>query len=207
MASSNTEICNLALSHIGIGKEIAILETEKSEEAAACRRFYDTAREITLRKFAWPFARKEAALGLIETLTDTNADSEWTYSYRYPSDCIKAVRILSGVRKDTRQSRVPYKILSDMAGKIIYTDQLDAELEYTFRVEDESLYPPDFVMGFSYRLAGYISARLTKGDPFKIRVEVLQLFEFEITQARAAAGNEEQPEELPDAEFIRTREA
>jgi len=206
MAASNTEISNLALSHIGIGKEIANLEAEKTQEAAACRRFYATALDVTLRKFAWPFASKIAALGLIETLTDTNTDAEHTYSYRYPSDCVKARRILSGIRNDTRQSRVHYKILSDTAGRIIHTDQINAELEYTFRADDPSLYPNDFAMALSYRLAGYISARLTKGDPFKIRAEVLQLFEFEVTQARSTAGNEEQPEELPDSEFVRTRE-
>jgi len=204
--ASETEICNLALSHIGVGKEIAVLDTEKSEEAEACRRFYDTARDVTLRKFSWPFATRFMALGLVETLTDTNSDSEWKYSYRYPSDCVKIRRILSGIRNDTRQSRTPYIIVSDDTEKLIYTDQQNAEIEYTKRIDDPQLYPSDFIMAYSYRLAGYISARLTKGDPFKIRAEVLQLFNMEITEAKANAANEEQPEQLPDSEFIRTRE-
>ena len=41
--ASSTEIANLALSHLGNGTEIADLETERSSEASACRRFYDVA--------------------------------------------------------------------------------------------------------------------------------------------------------------------
>src|SRR5688572_11149621 len=110
--ASETEIANLALSHLGVGKEIANLETERSQEAVACRRFYDTARDATLRDFSWPFATKIAVLGLIEA----DPNDEWDYSYRYPSDCLQLRRILSGVRNDTRDSRVPFKLAHDDSG-------------------------------------------------------------------------------------------
>ena len=79
MASSKTEIANLAISHLGIGKTIANLELEKSQEAIACRRFYDTVRDSSLRDFPWPFAGKIQALALVS--------NEWLYAYQYPSDC------------------------------------------------------------------------------------------------------------------------
>jgi len=199
--ASSTEICNLALSHIGVGKEIANLETEKSEEAAACRRFYDTARDEVLRDFTWPFATVMATLGLIEE----DPNDEWSYSYRYPSDCLMFRRILSGQRTDTRDTRVPYKIAQDSSGTLIFTDQENAECEYTIREDDPLRYPPDFVLAFSFLLASYIAPRLTGGDPFKLGQRALQLYALQISKAQANAKNEEQPDIEPDSEFTRAR--
>lgn len=201
MAASKVGICNLALSHLGIGKEIATFDTERSEEAAACRRFYDQALEQTLRDFAWPFATRTAELALVEE----EPTSEWAYSYRYPANCVLVRRIPSGTRNETRQSKTPYRVASDATGRLIYTDKEDAEVEYTYNVVDPSLYPIDFVMALSLRLAVYIAPRITKGDPFKLRNETLSLYNYEISKAQAGSGNEEQPEEEPESEFVRAR--
>lgn len=192
----------MALSHLGIGKEIANITTEQSQEAAACRRFYDTARDATLRDFNWPFCSKIIALSLIEE----DPTDEWKYSYRYPSDCLHLKRILSGARNDTHQSRVEFKILKDSAAHIIYTDIENAEAEYTERVSDPSFYPSDFQLALSYRIAHYIAPRLTKGDPFKIKADMMKLYDLELSRAQATALNEEQQATAPDAEFIRIRE-
>lgn len=200
--ASKTEICNLALSHLGSGKEIANIDTEKSEEASACRRYFDTVRDATLREFAWPFAQKRVTLGLIETFTT----GEWTYSYRYPSDCLNIHRILSGVRNDTHQSRSPYEILKDSAGRIIYSDEQNAECEYTERVSDPSFYPEDFTIALSFRLASYIAPRLAKGDPFGLRKSTMEMYNIEVSKAKASSLNEVVPDNLPNSEFERARD-
>jgi hypothetical protein len=202
MASSTTAIANLAISHLGIGKEIANLETERSSEAQACRRFYETARDVTLRDFPWPFATKINAIGLVEE----DPNDEWGFSYRYPTDCLMLRRILSGLRNDNRQSRIPYRVTRDDSGLLIYTDAEDAELEYTIKETDVGRFPADFTMAFSFLLAGYVAPRLTGGDPFKLGQRALELYQIELSHARLTAMNEEQSEELPDSEFIRTRE-
>lgn len=204
MAASDTEICNLAISHLGIAKEIANLETDPSAEAAACRRFYETARDQTLRDFIWPFATKFVALGLVAT-NPPEIDQEWTYSYRLPSDCLKFRRIISGIKPDTRQSRIPYQLAQDTQGLLVYSNQPNAEAEYTKRETDVSRFPADFVQALSLRLAAYAAPRLTGGDPFKLAGRALQLYEWEITRARASAANEQQEPEEPDSEFIRAR--
>lgn len=203
--ATKTELANMAISHLGVGKEIANLDTEQSEEAVACRRFFDTARDATLRDFPWPFATKIASLGLIEDLS-SNDTEEYNYSYRYPSDCLDIRRIKSGIRNDTHQSRVRYKILKDSAARIIYTDEQNAEAEYTEKVTDPSFYPPDFQLAFSFRLAAYIAPRLAKGDPFNLRKQAMDMYYVEISRARAASENEEQKDELPYSEFERSRE-
>jgi len=198
---SKVGIVNIALGHIGVGRAISNLETESSQEAITARLFYDLALETVLRDSPWPFAAKIAVLSLIEEEPNT----EWAFSYRYPTDCIMFRRVLSGLRNDSRQSRAPYKLAQDDSGTIIFTDEEDAQAEYTIRADNPQFFPPDFTLAFSYLLASLMAPKLTGGDPFKLGVRALQLYQYEIFRAKAAAGNESQPEEEPESEFVRAR--
>lgn len=199
--TSKTVISNLALSHLGTGKEIGDLETERSQEAAACRRFYDLALHTTLRACPWPFATKIAALALVEEYPN----SEWGFSYRYPNDCVNLRRLLSGKRTDTRDSRVPHKLVYDDSGGLILTDQEDAEAEYTIKVDAPVYYPADFTLALSLKLAALIAPRITAGDPFKLGDKCMGLYRQAILEAAKNAGNEEQPDLEPDSSFILAR--
>lgn len=199
--ASKTEICNMALSHLGVGKVIANIETEQSEEATACRVFYDVALGAILRDFSWPFATKIESLALI----DTDPNDEWSYSYRYPSSCVRFRKIQSGSRNDSRQSEVSYKVAKDNSGQIILTDQENAVCEYTEYVSDPAFYPYDFQLTLSSFLASLIAPRLTKGDPFKIRSEMLKIYQVQLNISKASALNEEVIDEQVESEFIRTR--
>jgi hypothetical protein len=202
--ATKTEIANLALSHLGIGKEIADLDNEKSQEAVTMRRFYDQTRDAVLRDFPWPFATRYATLALVaDPPTET---TEWDFSYRYPTDCLMVRRMQTEIRVDTNQSRIVFKLGRDDEGQLIYTDESEAKIEYTFREEDPQRYPADFQLAMSLRLAHYAAPRLTGGDPFKLGMRAVQLYLQEISMAQASAGNEAVPDQLPDAEAIRARE-
>lgn len=200
--ASKVDIANLALSHLGHGKSISNLETDRSDEANVCRLFYDLCRDSVLKDYKWPFLTKFAALALVEE----DPTDEWAFSYRYPTDALEIKRILSGTRNDTRQSRVPYKMGQDNDGKLIYTDMEDAEIEYSAKADDPSKYPPDLVLALSFKLAVYIAPRIAAGDPNKLGARAMQMYEIELSKSLATAFNEEQAEELPDSEFIRSRE-
>lgn len=199
--TSKVDICNLAISHLGVGKSIATFDTERSEEASACRTFWDQALKQTLRDFHWPFSRRTVTLALVEE----DPTTEWAYAYRYPSTCIEARKLLSGTRNETRQTRIAYQIAADTEGRLIYTDLEDAVLEYSALVTDTSLFPDDFAMALSCRLAVYIAPRLCGPDNQKQREYASQLYVAEISQAKANARNEEQPEEMPESELISGR--
>lgn len=199
---SPTEICNLALSHLGISKQIANIDSENSTEAKACRIFFTTVRDAILRDFAWPFATKIAELGLVEE----NPNDEWAYSYRMPSDCLFDRRILSGIRTDNQDSKIPYKITQDATALLIFTDQSDAELEYTVREPRVNLWPSDFCIAVSFRLASYIAPMLTGGDQFKLGDRAIKYYQFELGKAQSNAFNEEQPDKKVEAESIRARD-
>lgn len=234
---SQVSICNMALSHLSIGKVIASI-TEKSAEARACSAFYDQAKDEVLRDFAWPFATRTVTLALVAP----QPTPEWAYSYRYPSDCLAARRLLNGSqsaspfpagfsapttapapmgRVMTAQSRIPFRIQSDDAGLLIYTDIAPSapiaatasalaqpglpQLEYTIEADDPTRYPSDFSQAVAFLLASYIAPRVTGGDKFKLGQRALQLYQWAMPRASANAGNEEQADQLPDSEAIRAR--
>jgi hypothetical protein len=204
--ASTTETCNLALSHLGVGKRIASL-TESGREAEACNLFYEHARDELLRDFPWPFAKRNAYLGLVTTLGDSDhPTTEWQYSYRYPSDCLLARKILSEVRNDSRSSRWSYDLAADDQGTLIYSDKEEANLEYTSTLaQNPARWHSDFTMALSYRLAAYIAPLLSKGDPFKVGDKAMALWMRSNAKAMANAGNEVQMDEAPESDFILAR--
>ncbi len=211
--ASNTDICNMALSHIGVGREISNLDTDSSQEAQSCRRFYTQALQATLRDFEWPFATNYITLALVTN----NPTTEWLFAYQYPSDCLHFRRVLScltaqygnpyfsGNGLDTRQSRVPYIIVNAATGAQIYCNQDLAQAEYKAEVDNTAIYPPDFVIALSFRIAMYIAPRLTGGDPYKMGDRAAKFYDMEISRAKATAANEEQIQQDPESEFVRSR--
>lgn len=198
---SKVELCNQALGHLGVGDGISNLETERSQNARACRLFFDQVVDEMLRKFAWPFATKLAALQLLAT----DPNDEWGFSYRYPNDCLYLRRILSGTRVDTSDTRVPFKVAQDAVGKVVYTDMEDAQVEYTVRITDVNRFSPDFAVAFTYLLASKIAPRLEEGDPFKLADRCLRLYVANMREAAGQALNESAQGQDPDADLIRSR--
>jgi len=204
MSASETELCNLALSHLavaGVTFEIQDLDTEKSKEAQACRRFYAQARDEVLRAFPWPFATVIDNLALVATAPNV----EWAYSYRYPSDCLMFRRILSGFRTDALDSRIPYRLGRDASGELVFTDMDSAQGEWTTQVTNVGAFAPDFVQALAFLLASYIGPRVAGGDQYKLADRAYQLYQRSLGVARANAFNEEQADPPPDSEMIRAR--
>jgi hypothetical protein len=202
IGNSIADICNMALSHLGIAEEIANLETDTGEEAIACRQFYETARDVTLKAFTWPFATRIVALGLIEE----DPTPDWYYSYRYPSSALYLWKMASDTETLDPQVKIPYKVIGDDSGRIILTNLEDASVEYVSRVENPILYTPDFVEAMSYRLAAYIAPRLTAGDPFKLGEKALQMYVGTVREAKAQNANEEvRDSDSYESSFLRER--
>src|SRR5690348_5144242 len=148
--ATEIDIANMALRHLAVSTTIASL-TEASKPAKACDAFYEQTRDEVLEEFAWPFCTQIDNLALVAT----HPNNEWGYSYAYP-DCIAFRRILSGTRIDTRQTRMPYRIAASDSGKLIFTDLVSAQGEWTLRVTDPTQFAPSFVQALALKLASYI---------------------------------------------------
>lgn len=213
--ATSAGIANQALRHLGNSEQITGL-TENSANAAACSAFYDTTRDEVLREFNWPFARRYATLVLVGGTATVPVTMDWQYSYRVPTDCLKARRLLPGTRLDVPETRWSFSIGGDSTGGLLYTEmpyvaatattpQLP-QLEYTAEITAEARFPADFAQAFACKLAFYLSPALTQGgDQFKLGQRALGMYSQLLAQAEANAMNEQQPDPAPESEFIRTR--
>lgn len=200
--ASKTGLLNMALGHLAVGKTVGNFDTEQTAAARIGRTFYDIALGVTLEAAHWPFATRVEALGLVaETL-----EEEWSYSYRYPSNCIKFERILSGGRTDSRESQVKYRIIGDDDGQLIRTDMASAEAEYLIGDPDPSTYSWSFKMAFTYLLAHLMAPSLTSGDQAGLGAKAGALYTHWLGKASAHDLNQEVLDEPQDAESIRVRE-
>ena len=147
------DVCNLALSRIGIDTVEAL--TEASEPARVCSQFYDHCRRVVLRKYPWTWATRRVQLAEL-----TDKPQGFSYAYRYPASCV-ALRKLYNGHFDNIPAYTGYQIVSDKEGRVIYTDVANVSAEYTADIEDAGLFDDQFVEALSWKLAGAIAFKLT----------------------------------------------
>lgn len=166
--ASIIQICNMALAHIGAGPLISSIDPpDGSVEAGYCATFYDVARTELLEPGNWAFSLKRAELAEL-----TNASAAWTYAYALPSDCLRALRVLSptiGVTVFTQdasplQADDRQGAQFDIEGQILYSNQTEATLLYARDVTDSARFTPSFTSALSYLLASYLAGPIVKGN-------------------------------------------
>jgi hypothetical protein len=215
VAVAKVDICNLALSQLGVRKVINSFD-ERTNEAASCRLWYDIALDELLRDFPWPFATKVATLAPLAF----DGNSEWAFKYEYPSDCSMAHRIvpvfgavahpfnpmlsplqITEAPLIPQQRRIPFRVYGDA----LYTNVEEAQLEYTNRNIATSAYKPDFIVALANRLAVYIAPMVSGGDEFKLGPRSFELYKAAYMKGRANAANEGAEGDQPDASWIAAR--
>lgn len=200
MASSKTEICNLALRHLG-RRGVSNVDTERSPEAIVCKQFYPLVVKKVMRDWRYNITTKRRALGLIEE----EPNDEWAYAYQYPVDCLDFGQIVNGQREQTEGTPTPFRVVKGDAGTVIWTDQAEAEGEYTAFDNDPARYPEDLVLVISLLLASYIAPSITGGDQYGLGQLAEKRYQSELSQARANAANEHQPDPPADTPYIHAR--
>ncbi len=206
MAFDVAKIANLALGRVGVSRYISSL-ADTGQDATVVNQVYEITRDMVLADVEWPFAKKFVELELIHNTEDDPADgpmpwaSDWTFSYRYPVDCLTARSIVLTGRNET--VAVPFEVSTDVAGRIIYTDAESPILRYTRKVEDASLFSADFIDALAWRIAAEIAMPLAQS--INVRVACEQRYLMAISRAAANAINENKRDPNPDSEFISGR--
>lgn len=198
MAASVISICNMALARIGVSSFISALN-EPSNEARACNLFYEQMRDYALRDFSWNFANKRVALADAGT-----PPTNWAFKYGYPSDCLKARAIVvPGMAVPRNDQRIPYELGYDNGQRVIYTNQEQAELQYTVRVEDPIVFDPMFASALAYLLASEIAMPLSVQPA--IAKQARDAYALVSSSAAASSLSEGTEAPAPDSEFISIR--
>lgn len=191
--SSEVDICNLALSHLGDDAEVAaITPPDGTVQSGHCARFYPIARAALLEMFPWTFATKRVAVSEV----DNPSPDDWAYAYRLPSTCIRPLSsLLPGVparslSNETDAEGFPYIIEADEDGEpVLFTNVETAVLRYIDLVTDTTKFTPLFVVALARLLAAYLAGPILKGDTgVKVSQAQLRIF-LEVEFPRAAAKN------------------
>lgn len=173
---TETELCNLALTHIGTAT-IGLI-TEQNEQARTCNRLYAHARDALLTVHPWHFATKYVALALNAQVTPYRFE----YAYQYPTDCLKARSIYKTI--DTADPVVFKRV-----GNTLWTDEEDAVLIYTRAVTIPNEFSKLFVFALSHFLAGLLVPALIKSDKLQqTLIRAQQNYIFQAIQVNATEG-------------------
>jgi hypothetical protein len=191
-----TSICNQALIRIGEPRITSL--TELTTPARSCNEFYEPTRDEVLSGHDWNFARKRAELSEISDAPLFG----WEHQFQLPSDCLR-VRQLNAFQED--EARPSWEVES---GRLL-TDEDTAQIIYTFRQTDTTLYSPLFIDALSLKLAIKLCTLLTGS-----RNQAADLVkEYEALVKPEAARNDSRESrakiKLPWAEsrFVQSRQA
>ena len=192
---SKTEIINLALGHLKQRKITS--ETEVSVQAQEAMRSYDIARREALRSHDWGFATvvKDGALDSTYPASTTGVYAgEWLFAYTYPANAIAVWHVYNEATKDKDNGELFRCIYDDTNNKkVILTNTEYALIEYTFDVQDTTMYDANFIPAFAWRLAYEMAPNLTGDDA--IAGEMLKMFNMAVSEAERMSSYEARDEQ------------
>jgi hypothetical protein len=191
-------LCNVALLRVGERQTIDNLD-EMTESAMACKALYGLARDELLEATWWRWATRRTVLAALATETR----SGWGSVYALPADCVTARYIYAGQRNPSADSRIPFLIEASDSGRVLLTDEVEAELVYTARIETVALFPARFADALAWRLAVDLMLAIPVKPQLATIVE--RKAQASLATAIAADRNEAQEDAEPDSEFIRVR--
>ena len=175
--ASAVDICNIGLSSLGAEAQVAAINPpDGSVEAGYCARFYPIARKELLEAHAWSFAKKRVELAEV-----TNTSTVWEYAYALPSDCLRALRVLSLQTLVDAGLSYPAGVYSidrlvidevftergsalfDIESGVLRTNEPEAMLLYTYDVTDTTKFTAKVVVALGMLMAGYLAGPIIKG--------------------------------------------
>lgn len=222
--TTEVDICNLALAHLGDRATVAsISPPEGSAQAEHCARFYPIARNSLLEMHNWGFATTRAQLAQV-----AYAFPEWEYVYAAPSDMVQPIGVLPPTALDDYSQQYvsgytpfgtsntgigsytpqPFETEIDPATgqTLILTDLEGAVLRYTYAASDPTQFSPLFIQALSFLLASYLAGPLIKGDAgMAVSKEMEAKFMRALVMARSSDGNQSMIRVTQDTPWMKVR--
>lgn len=163
MPSSKTDICNLALGHLGEAPIISL--DDDSLAARACALHYTQTRDQVLRSHRWSFAQTRVALAPLEA----SPPFGWGYQFQLPVDCLRVLEVNKTEWGDWLDDQYIIE------GRTLLTNDATVNLVYVQRIEDVSQLDALFVEAFAVKLAIVLSETI-RGTTSKT-AELAQMYE------------------------------
>jgi hypothetical protein len=157
-----------------------------------------------LRDFPWPWATAYADLALVGGSSTVKVNNDWQYSYRYPSDAVFARRIVRDSIGRQDPNPAPYRMGRDSQGRLIFTNEANAQLEYTSSIDDPAEFDSMFVSMLAWKIGSSLAPSLSRIE--KMAQSCMAMYEVDKSKAESRALNESQQEDPLEAELIRARD-
>lgn len=195
-ATSETQICNLALIRMG-EQQISSL-SEGNKRAEACRLQYAPARDAVLRAHPWNFATRRAELAQQNAAHPT---FEFAYKFPLPADFLKLQR--TNLENAGFTVGINYRIETDGTALCLFSNESSHFIEYVARIENVALFDPLFVDVLAARLAAEICPWLT--DNSALAGKLWEVYEAKLREARSVDAQEGIPRDITADAWLVTR--
>lgn len=156
--ASKIQIYNMALSNLGMAK---IFSTDINDpRMKACELYYYEALIDTYAEHAWSFATVTEQFALVSATV-----VGWTYVYAYPPKAAIVHNVFSEGNVDFKEEKeFEIQFLPAQNKKVVCSNESEAYIDYTYIVEDTTIFSPKFVVALAFKLAAFMSQTLTT-DP------------------------------------------
>lgn len=153
-------ICNLALGWLGANLITSI--EDDTTEGHLCRANYEPVRDAVLEAHNWVFATRWEKL---VKLAD-NGDAPYASAFQLPVDVLHVIYC----------GTIDYPTKWRREGQVIVTETSECLIQYVFRHENESYYPPLFTQALAARLAAdlaipLVQSRTLQSDMFTLYLQ------------------------------------
>lgn len=181
---SKVEICNIALTMLGEGRQSSIPGTE--DVGIVCDLVYGPLLDHCLQQAKWSFATTRQTLA---ASAETNL-TQYEYMYQLPVDpyCIKPICFIDSNYEEVDRELYPWVI----EGRYLYSDYESAILKYIGRVTDPTKLDSTFVMYFAAFIAKEIAVRVAGDESIALKMEAKAAQFY-----REAFGGDAEDQEIP----------
>jgi len=153
-----TQLCNLALYHIGENQIGDI--SDPVPEALACQMYFVPARDDLFNEHEFGFSQSQIPLVLLPAPSGMSLLAGWQYVYAYPVQVGGVWAVYNPCHyKKKEEIEFDKYFIPSLGVLALGSNECDA----TSIVTDPTLWDPKFALAFSHKLAAYLSVALT-GD-------------------------------------------
>lgn len=184
MASSITEIANLALTYIGADLITSLDDPQKS--AIIIKQNWPGCRDAVLRAYPWNCAIRRVQLAPLSE----RPPFEWAYSFQLPSDCLRTL----GLETDEAFT---------IEGRKLQANSNSINLRYISRVEDPNEYDALLSQALAAYLAHLLAMPIVQSNSLKEQMwEQYRLF---VREARSIDAQENALQYIDANEWLESR--
>lgn len=198
-----TQLQLINLSLVNLGQNVitqAQLTANAHPSAVAANLWWEPCRDEVLGSNNWSFATVTATLSALDI-----DDARWDYVYSYPVSAVSSMWYVyndaTASIRDQQEFTVRY--IPTLGVSAIFSDLDEAKVEYTYKVTDTTMWSPQFIMAFTYRLAAAMAMSITgAGDK---GLQAAQTFNGLIAEAKRLSFYEKPKKPDEDCKYINAR--